>query len=385
MFSGALDVVVIRHPDGSLHSSPFHVKFGKFKLLQRQHVTVFMRVNGQPIGLRMRLNSNGYGYFPPNTSKSEDIQPSLSLQKPTEEAKTTKARGWWPFRKAATVATPAPQDPLEEDETEEIEELEEPGAEEATAEVLTAEGLMPLEPVADESTTLTSDQLLRMQLRAGANTVTFSIRSRFRGEVTLNMKAYLWESTDKIVISDVDGTITRSDLLGHLMPIVGKDWSHKGVVKLLDSIITNGYKVVYLTARAIGQVARTKTYLEGLSQDDLKLPEGPIITSPDGIFKSLSREVIQRQPHKFKIKVLQQIASLFPAHASPFYSGFGNRDTDAMAYHAAGVQRERIFIINAKGAVLTLDDRRHWTSYAEITSLVEHMFPHLRYSVMLNG
>jgi phosphatidate phosphatase LPIN len=39
---------------------------------------------------------------------------------------------------------------------------------------------------------------------------------------------YLWSRFTKIVISDIDGTITKSDLLGHILPIVGRDWSHSG-------------------------------------------------------------------------------------------------------------------------------------------------------------
>ena len=32
---------------------------------------------------------------------------------------------------------------------------------------------------------------------------------------------YLWHHTDKIVISDIDGTITKSDVLGHILPVIG--------------------------------------------------------------------------------------------------------------------------------------------------------------------
>jgi phosphatidate phosphatase LPIN len=34
--SGAIDVIVIKHEDGSLHCSPFHVRFGKLQLLRPQ-------------------------------------------------------------------------------------------------------------------------------------------------------------------------------------------------------------------------------------------------------------------------------------------------------------------------------------------------------------
>lgn len=38
--SGAIDVVVIEEPDGSLACSPFHVRFGKISLLRPQEKTV---------------------------------------------------------------------------------------------------------------------------------------------------------------------------------------------------------------------------------------------------------------------------------------------------------------------------------------------------------
>jgi len=32
--SGAIDVIVVRHPNGELRASPFHVRFGKLKLFR---------------------------------------------------------------------------------------------------------------------------------------------------------------------------------------------------------------------------------------------------------------------------------------------------------------------------------------------------------------
>ena len=38
------------------------------------------------------------------------------------------------------------------------------------------------------------------------------------------------------------------------MPIVGKKWCHEGVTKFFQNIAKNEYQILYLTARAIGQV-----------------------------------------------------------------------------------------------------------------------------------
>ena len=47
---------------------------------------------------------------------------------------------------------------------------------------------------------------------------------------------YLWDYHDKVVISDIDGTITRSDVAGQVLPLVGMDWIQNGVVWNLDTI-----------------------------------------------------------------------------------------------------------------------------------------------------
>jgi phosphatidate phosphatase LPIN len=47
----------------------------------------------------------------------------------------------------------------------------------------------------------------------------------------------------------------RSDVLGHILPIVGKDWAQSGVAQLFTKIKNNGYKLLYLSARAIGKLS----------------------------------------------------------------------------------------------------------------------------------
>ena len=45
----------------------------------------------------------------------------------------------------------------------------------------------------------------------------------------------------------------RSDVLGHILPIVGQNWAQSGVAALYSKIRDNGYKFLYLSARAIGR------------------------------------------------------------------------------------------------------------------------------------
>jgi phosphatidate phosphatase LPIN len=54
--SGAIDIIVIKHPDGTFKSSPFHVRFGVFKILSSTGKKVAISVNGAPKDLQMTLN-----------------------------------------------------------------------------------------------------------------------------------------------------------------------------------------------------------------------------------------------------------------------------------------------------------------------------------------
>jgi phosphatidate phosphatase LPIN len=64
----------------------------------------------------------------------------------------------------------------------------------------------------------------------------------------------MWNYDAKIVISDIDGTITKSDKRGMLAAQLGYDYTHVGVSKLYNRLSDNGYKMLYLTARSIGML-----------------------------------------------------------------------------------------------------------------------------------
>ncbi|RVW99992.1 Phosphatidate phosphatase PAH2 [Vitis vinifera] len=185
---------------------------------------------------------------------------------------------------------------------------------------------------------------------------------------------YLWKWNTRIVISDVDGTITKSDVLGQFMPMVGVDWSQTGVAHLFSAIKENGYQLLFLSARAISQAYHTRQFLFNLKQDGKALPDGPVVISPDGLFPSLFREVIRRAPHEFKIACLEDIKALFPSDCNPFYAGFGNRDTDEFSYLKVGIPKGKIFIINPKGEV-AVNRRVDTKSYTSLHTLVNGMFP----------
>lgn len=222
---------------------------------------------------------------------------------------------------------------------------------------------------------LTSDQLKQLDLKLGSNSITFSLSAS--GAAACTARIFVWEHNDHIVISDIDGTITKSDALGHVFAMIGRDWTHLGVAKLYTDIARNGYKIMYLTARAIGQADATRDYLKGVRQNEYQLPEGPVIMSPDRLMASLHREVIMRKPEVFKMACLRDIRRLFGKDRNPFYAGFGNRITDALSYRSVDVPSARIFTIDTTGDVKMelLELAGYKSSYIHMTDLVDQQFP----------
>ncbi|XP_043696573.1 phosphatidate phosphatase PAH1-like [Telopea speciosissima] len=220
----------------------------------------------------------------------------------------------------------------------------------------------------------TTEQIASLNLKEGQNMVTFSFSTRVLGTQKVDAHIYLWKWNARIVISDVDGTITKSDVLGQFMPLVGKDWTQSGVARLFSAIKENGYQLLFLSARAIVQAYLTRSFLLNIKQDGKTLPNGPVVISPDGLFPSLYREVIRRAPHEFKIACLEDIKALFPKDYNPFYAGFGNRDTDELSYRKIGIPKGKIFIINPKGEV-AINHSIDVKSYTSLHTLVNDMFP----------
>ncbi|CAJ0915738.1 unnamed protein product [Ranitomeya imitator] len=75
--SGSIDVVVVRQPDGSFRSSPFHVRFGKLGILRSTEMTVDIEVNGEPVDLPMRLGENGEAFFIQDVEENDVPEPSI--------------------------------------------------------------------------------------------------------------------------------------------------------------------------------------------------------------------------------------------------------------------------------------------------------------------
>jgi hypothetical protein len=218
--------------------------------------------------------------------------------------------------------------------------------------------------------------LWKLHLRDGCNTVRYLVRKDKGEVVSIACNIFLWNWTDRLVVSDVDGTITKSDLLGHFYAMLGKggDWTHPGICTLYSKISRNGYHMVYLTARSVSQINQTKTYLFTLQQDGVGLPLGPVLTAPQRFFTALTREV-SKQSHLFKIACLTSVRAAFPPHTKPFFAGFGNRYNDVISYDAVGIPTHKIFIIDPSSVLHVCLVKQ---TYRDLGHLVDVTFPPLK-------
>ncbi|XP_028460815.1 phosphatidate phosphatase LPIN1 isoform X2 [Perca flavescens] len=248
-------------------------------------------------------------------------------------------------------------------------------AKQSSATIQSEPGLTPGGVTYKKTLRLTSEQLLSLQLQDGPNDVMFSVTTQYQGTCRCQGTIYLWNWDDKIIISDIDGTITRSDTLGHILPTLGKDWTHQGIAHLYHKVSQNGYKFLYCSARAIGMADMTRGYLHWVNERGTMLPIGPVLLSPSSLFSALHREVIEKKPEKFKVECLNDIKNLFYPNTQPFYAAFGNRPTDVYSYKEVGVPLNRIFTVNPKGELVQEHAKTNISSYVRLGEVVDHVFP----------
>ena len=111
-----------------------------------------------------------------------------------------------------------------------------------------------------------------------------------------------------------------------------------------------------------------------LRQDDLHLPEGPVLLNPETILVAIKKEIIDGASVFFKTSCLRKLQRLF-ATENPYFAGYGNRTNDVTAYEAVGIPRPRIFIINRTGELRGIVAETFQTSYRDQSSLVDVYFP----------
>ncbi|XP_034725114.1 phosphatidate phosphatase LPIN3-like [Etheostoma cragini] len=296
--TGGIDVIVVRQPDGSFQCSPFHVRFGKLGVLRSKEKIVDIEINGKSVDLHMKLGDNGEAFFvEENENKELQVPPHLWAEETPEGSSITGSHTHlteenyvvlWTNTKEEN--TRQPKATLDDFYSHEVAGLSQEAmiTSSLSTEILSATQCitqmyrkLPLR--------LTSNQIEQLNLCEGANKVVFSVTTQYQGTCRCEAAIYLWKWDDRVIISDIDGTITKSDTRGQILPRFGKDWTHKGIAKLYHKIHQNGYKFLYCSARAIGMAAITKDYLQGVNDNGFVLPQGPVLLAPSSLFSALHR------------------------------------------------------------------------------------------------
>ncbi|KAL7547132.1 hypothetical protein ACHAWF_010450 [Thalassiosira exigua] len=126
---------------------------------------------------------------------------------------------------------------------------------------------------------------------------------------TAESHLYLWRSSDSIVVSDVDGTVTKSDVRGVIDSVVQDrfEYCHEGKSTGLQELNHESsldrkegeVRFLYLSARPISLIGQTRKLLGSLSQRCLSkkmhyLPPGPVLCHTGPISSVLYSELVAK-------------------------------------------------------------------------------------------
>ena len=170
-------------------------------------------------------------------------------------------------------------------------------------------------------------------------------------EIKFNL--YFYEKYERLIITDIDGTITTSDHRGVVRGVLGLKVHHEGIVRLLDEVAKRGYKVMYLTARSLGFDTITRNYLYKASlinqkpnpffcnyfmikelqnvDDKFSVPDGPVFLSPKTVSET-AIEHLTSGPALQKAHTLGCVLELFKEGARIVDGAYGNAESDVEAY-----------------------------------------------------
>jgi len=181
-FSGCVDIMVVQQRDGSLKSTPFHLRLGKLKVLKSKDKEVKVHVNGFESNLKMRLGDAGEGYFIRETNISPKVYEQQELKNKIEiEVASNQARAEIDEAKRlahhlsmkhtlSNVRTSAVTNRNKDMKI----DIESPSVDDISFEVTNNKKLLikTLRP--------TSEQLKALNLRLGMNTITYTINKPTR-------------------------------------------------------------------------------------------------------------------------------------------------------------------------------------------------------------
>lgn len=142
---------------------------------------------------------------------------------------------------------------------------------------------------------------------------------------------YLMPAGTKIILTDIDGTLTLSDEElfkqiddGTYVPIENNSAS-----EMMNLWFDKGYEIVYLTARPHNFRSETRAWLE-----EKGYPTGPVISANTLVFDESARD--------YKSAWVTRITGAF---GWEIVAAYGNAESDVQAYEDAGISKDITFIV----------------------------------------
>ena len=211
-------------------------------------------------------------------------------------------------------------------------------------------------------------------LTHGRNLIRYNLFSQ-QGTIAATAEAhlYLWNSSDSIIVSDIDGTITKSDIRGVIDTLIQDKYEHvhEDICKFFHSILDVGragreedcnadveeeegcfvtggstsklqsntnpksmdrnrageVRFLYLSARPVSLIGQTRKFLQTVSQSCAtkqihNLPPGPIMCHRSALSSVLYSELVAKNIHEFKADVLARQVVI------PFVAARGGDDVN---------------------------------------------------------
>lgn len=205
---------------------------------------------------------------------------------------------------------------------------------------------------------------LKAFLKPGRNPIRYLLLDEQRVIGVAQAYIFLWKHSDSIVVSDIDGTITKSNARGILGTLITQQYEkacHVGICHILSKLSSSS-QVVYVTSRPIALANQTRQLLSSLKQGNETLPHGPLLGFGGNFRQLMMMELVSKTTQRFKAgKLWQQVVQPFRQAnnndpSSPvFIAGFGNNFMDVQSYHAVGMDLDKIFKISKRSQIVTFD------------------------------
>lgn len=202
---------------------------------------------------------------------------------------------------------------------------------------------------------------LAASLQPGANRARYVLQPKDASTVlcVCPTSIHLWSNDERVIVIDIDGTITKSNVRGVVDTIFTESYSyiHAGVCRFFSSLPK--FRFVYLTSRPMSLANTTRKFLTELRQHDHNMPQGALLGFSGSLTQVLFMEIVTRSTNEFKTNVLMNHV-VYPfaqvGENDVFFAGFGNTLMDIQAYHMVGMQPHKIFLIDKQSRIQVMMD-----------------------------